>query len=798
MKKSGKTFTVRVGLFVQLVGLGPALWGNTPAIHAQTPTPTPQHSTPISLDIMQLGFLNLDTEGGMVPNVVRNGELAPLVIRLSNRDSREFKGRLEISVPDSDGDLITIRNEMIALTPHQQRRIYILPFPTNFGDNSPRETHVRLLDSDGRRIKSATLNHEEVKVLNDDQRLIVSLSSQNLPLLAGENNRRTSSPEQKYEFVCSRLDPEFFPLQPALLAAADTIVWNNPDPSRLSPVQLQILLDWVRAGGWLVLCPGTNYALLNASGLGPFLPAQITRMDSFRYEGPSAAKNVMLGTFADLQPDSEVLVRLPTQSLLTLVASQPLALYRRLGSGRVVLTACDWPDVGRILGQDKSRTDLDLLLGQNAWVVRHRPGNPQPSNVYHSEVKLGDHIRSLINFDLAQSLYLLVGTLTLAGYVVLMTFGVTAFLRHQKMLAHSWSAFALVAVVCGGLALVGVRALKGQGLEVHQVNFVNLSAGSREGLACSFFGLKSGDDRKVAVGLTPLGLADTPEMQARTSLYPLIADGGGVKRYLAAQAYTMNFHSLSTTRLYDGVPLRSTLKQFVGQYPIRLQGAISGELNPSEWPNMPSISGWIKNGLNVRLRNCRLIWNQSVPLGRGARAMSAFILPIIGVDNATVGPGETVDVGRLYQRSQAGLDKLNLQLQENQWGWAQNLVPNPFMGSSRPERVIANRDVFVSAALLTTTAGAFVSDLDVSKKTDQKPDWEANVEYELKRSLFRSLDQMTTLGHRQALVVAFSDDLVPGELCVNEQKTPPTVGNNVTVLRVRIPVSLPTATKPAD
>src|SRR5262249_15182142 len=87
-------------------------------------------------------------------------------------------------------------------------------------------------------------------------------------------NPRRASHEDRWDV--RPLDPRSLPDRWIGLELADVIVWDDPDPSALTPAQIDAVVDWVRSGGRLVISAARNWQTINQSRLADILPVQIT------------------------------------------------------------------------------------------------------------------------------------------------------------------------------------------------------------------------------------------------------------------------------------------------------------------------------------------------------------------------------------------------------------------------------------------------------------------------------------------------------------------------------------------
>jgi hypothetical protein len=122
------------------------------------------------------------------------------------------------------------------------------------------------------------------------------------------------------------------------------LLWDRFDPAQLTPAQIQALLDWLHWGGQIIVSGPDSLDRLAASFLKPYVPADpggtaLWKADDlaelsvqdWSMKGPTlAADRKWTGVELQTRPEGEVLVS---------TDGRPLVVERRVGRGRVVVTA---------------------------------------------------------------------------------------------------------------------------------------------------------------------------------------------------------------------------------------------------------------------------------------------------------------------------------------------------------------------------------------------------------------------------------------------------------------------------
>lgn len=140
------------------------------------------------------------------------------------------------------------------------------------------------------------------------------------------------------------------------------LLWDRFDPARLTPAQTQALLDWLHWGGQIIVSGPDSLDVLAAGFLKPYVPADPGGTALWKAEdlaelsvrdwtmaGPRLADDrEWTGVELQLRPEAEVLVA---------TDDRPLVVERRVGRGRIVVTAFslaehelrDWPKFDTLL-----------------------------------------------------------------------------------------------------------------------------------------------------------------------------------------------------------------------------------------------------------------------------------------------------------------------------------------------------------------------------------------------------------------------------------------------------------------
>jgi hypothetical protein len=329
-----------------------------------------------------------------VPGVYRVGSYVPILVRLENRSGGRLACRLAVEQSDLDGDRVLSQSREIILEPSAQPRdvwLYYWPRPDDAG-HGPRA----------------------VVVLDPEQRVLASirspLSADAQPGLQPVDNRHGRS----YRWVLllgkrpvglDRFsgsvggggtvakswidDVSMFPDQALGLDGVDLVIWEADSirPSELpGEFQMTALLDWVQAGGHLVI---------TLSDQGQELQTVSSRLNDALPAGISGSRSVDGSLIADFAPSAESsLTRPPPGPLRQLIAAPrsgarvlvpairaadaktdaPLVISRPYGAGVVTLITTDIsvPGVAQTLAADPGDQIISFwqkIAGWNGQVL---------------------------------------------------------------------------------------------------------------------------------------------------------------------------------------------------------------------------------------------------------------------------------------------------------------------------------------------------------------------------------------------------------------------------------------------
>lgn len=297
------------------------------------------------------------------------------------------------------------------------------------------------------------------------------------------------------------IGPEDLPPRAEAWAVIDRLVWQDVDPARLSPQQLDALVAWVGAGGRLVVVGG-QAGLAGVAGLPadllPYAPTSTIDVPASDLEPLVGALPAGTASLPALTGD------LARGSVLAWSDGHPIAAQAAVGQGQVVLVGID-PSVPSVAGAPGAtglwRRVVGPLTGQSL--------NPL---VLQDDSQVVAALNSLPAVALPD-LGLLFGLL--AVYILLIGPINYLVLRRIDRREWAWVTMPVLVLVFGvGTYVVGM-GLKGTDVIVEQLAIVRAAAGTDRGLAQAYVGIFSPNRRTFDVAIGDDALLANPMYQAQ-------------------------------------------------------------------------------------------------------------------------------------------------------------------------------------------------------------------------------------------------------------------------------------------
>lgn len=538
---------------------------------------------PVQGDVRALGF----NVGGETRHAYRHGQWCPILVELTAASDQHFTGTVRVEARDLDGDRVQFDKSNVTVTAGAGPLRVWLYAVTLAGAESVDKIDV--LDDKG--ILITTLTAPDAEAIPNDARMLLDISTTPVQQLhrvgsATRNIGETSLGERYYrDFSVVTLPSDQLPDRAIGLEAANIIVWDEPDPQSVQDYQLRALIDWVKAGGDLVVGVGPAWRKIQSSLLAEIMPyvgdepsVETPNLEFFSKHfssesGATKFSSPIVVTTAKLAPDAtrRFLDRAPGGQEINLIAS------RFVGSGRVIATAA------RL---------RDLLSVEHRWDLVHELLDFQdlPQNVKARAAEatfIGqtqDLVREFaerIEFRSAASARMLAAFAFVATYFAVAILGVWGWLKKRNLLTWSWTAFAVVAILGAAVSLGAIGLTRGLTREVHAFSLVDASARSREASAHVFLGYRSPTRRDVDLSL----VGDNAWLRGFSS---------SLSTYATPERYTAN----ASQGLLLKTPIRATLKQFEGYWRGELVGGVTVDLKASRETGRLSHDSAIKNNFD--------------------------------------------------------------------------------------------------------------------------------------------------------------------------------------------------------
>lgn len=585
--------------------------------------------------------------------IIREGEWCFAEVELRYNGTEPFDGELRVEQRDRDGDVV-ISKTPIALTPDGNPRPFAVYFvPQDIGASGRMSVSIfdesgklaRILDDTGQ--EQSELWSEPVSGMSPDEYLIVDLT---VPRKLPHVRWLDSDLASRYSDSVNRrrvraMAPGELPARWQGLSVVDAIVWDNADPTLATDLQLDALVEWVRRGGRLLITSGSNWQALSTSMLARVLPVSI--------DGEHQTTEAL--EFGDIVPgDQETVLQFEraymrnpiTRCDMTALpgslpiprtsGNDPIAYRRTLGRGMLTFVGASLHELlpaparlgaigedGGALGDGSERKRpadepfvqvCEAVVGQN--FLQFAPEVKTEDSVFSAYRDLFGEIRKSVGFEARGAAFLVFAILFAIAYFLIASVGSYWYLKRKSLEHHCWTAFALVGVVGSVIGTGLVWTLRGFTMKLEQTTIVDARAGSDMGYATCLFGVKTPDHTRLHLRL-PIDGGSGPEARsgAVRGMPEYRSLDAGRTEFVAPESYAC---LLAGADLVD-VPLRATLKEFIGAWRGPIGGTVDGRLKMRRISVEGSAgrvldvadTSFIRNRLGVTLKNCYLLESAS-------------------------------------------------------------------------------------------------------------------------------------------------------------------------------------------
>jgi hypothetical protein len=573
---------------------------------------------------------------------VRADYCVPIDVQILNRSGRLFPGKLQVISRDRDGETVIYELSGFAVESGRVDDKQLSFFARNPGPYAAAtELMVRLLDDRDRPVHSRRV---QLDYLKESDHLVLDISPQSIKAVIQSALPNDDSLRFRGQVRVAYMQPERLPAFWHELEAVDVIVCDQPDGAGLRMNDIDVLAQWVRQGGSLVLGPGSLQSLAD-SDLGKALPAKpqgARRLPAgqVRLEGLNTSLTIRpsreMGIWT-LQPrvDATVLLRLPAEA-----GGQPVLVRRRVGFGSVVESGISLkvlldrtseeglaPGMGarikpEIFGIRTVDVPPNVQAGGFVWGVGWPNRGQGPTDLLQGEA----------DFRASGAVLATLLMLLIVAYGLAATVGSWAVLKRRKLVQHSWLAFAGVAIIGSVGAAMLVQSARGIRADVKQQSVIDVDGATGLASIHTFYGLKMPYDARVDVEVATVGHDDLPPDQLKQAY---IRPAGDLERanadssFAVKREYTIRYGQAQLT----GVPVRATAKQFESYWYGPVRGTFRASLAAAQGGGLRAGS-WIANDTDLDLRDCYLIYARTDSLSRSVRD---GLIEVVRVDQLKAG-----------------------------------------------------------------------------------------------------------------------------------------------------------------
>lgn len=529
-------------------------------------------------------------------------------------------GRLSVIVPDGDGVPGQVSKPCQILAGQQA----VVRFITRFGRTD--DSLTAELSVNDRVVASHTF---DTAIAADAEHFLSAIESQKLIVTIGktsvgvEEAGRLSGLESEYRPVAAReADVECLPVHWLGYEGVDAVILSTSTPELYSKLaannaRLQALDQWVRMGGRLVLCVGSqaDQVLAADAPLRQFAPGRLKQVFSLKQ---TAAIESYCGSRSPISDsgNGKLTIRVPWLTDVDGVveaADGPLPMVVRTarGFGQVIFVAVDldqdpfrkWRDrptfVARLLdlptaGVETSKDDAALM----------HLGYRDLSGQLRSALDRFEGVR-LVPFWLVAGL--------IVAYIILIGPGDYFFLR--KVVRHmewTWLTFpAIVVLVCVAAYFLAYH-LKGNQFRVNQIDLVDIDAVSGKMRGATWMNVFSPRMESFNFSVEPQRPEGGPASDAKSWTAWLGLPGGALggmnSRASGPSLWANRFLYSDSLDAMLGVPIQVwSTKSLTARWEGPVPDAPSADLTETD----PIVVGSITNPFPFPLKNCILAYRGS-------------------------------------------------------------------------------------------------------------------------------------------------------------------------------------------
>jgi len=386
-----------------------------------------------------------------------------------------------------------------------------------------------------------------------------------------------------------------------------------PDGARL-----EALDQWVRMGGWLVLCVGSraDEVLAEGSALRRFAPGRLDRIRPLRqtaalevYAGSSSSVPLGQGSEkTDIQAAKLVDVEGVVEAR---EADLPLVIRTARGMGQIVFLAAD-ADQGPI-GKWSERPLLAAKMLDLGGARGDQQTQASAALMHTRYNDLSGQLRSALDeFTGVRTIPFSAVALMIVVYILLIGPGDYFFLRKLvRRMQWTWLTFPIIVVAVSGAAYVLAYWLKGDQLRVNQADLVDVDAASGFVRGASWLNVFSPRMEAFNLSIEPR-MPDGKTGEGESFWFawlglPGEALGGMNPRGANPTLWPDRYSFAPNLRSLLGVPIQVwSTKSFTGRWLGSTKAFPQADLADED----QALAGSITNTLDFTLKNCVLAYDR--------------------------------------------------------------------------------------------------------------------------------------------------------------------------------------------
>lgn len=655
-----------------MVAASIALCTLTPPARAQTESNQPPTIQTPELAPGEVG-IRVETFG--LGNVARPGDWVGIRLALKDTADQPRTIAVRIHLDDSDGDT-ALHSRIVTLNPGQELGTWLYcrtPWDLTQGSILRVSIAEAAPADDGSITIGRQLSWKPIAaatVVPTQHAIAYVIGAQALALdQYSQTLRDRDTPAAAHEVlqVIAGLSTESLPDQWTGLAAAETILWSNGEPSSLGEERASAIREWVNRGGHLVIAlPGVGASWTSPSNpLSDLLPTckvdRLAEVDYAPYRtllsgNPDATGSVKapLHRFT-IQHDTSVADATP---LLT-GPHGIIAVRRLVGTGMVTLIGLDLTN-RRLTQAAWLRADAfwSRILGRRAATPTQAEIEAAMSKGIIGRAAPDAWCDERIPAAISQSREAGVGVLL--ALVVFIVYALSAgplsfyVLRARSLERHAWVAFVTLAGIFTAIAWAGAQSLRPKREEAWHFTILDHVFGQPVSRARTFVSvlLPTYGDQRVSLGQEG---TDEKWNQALTPLSDPAALS--IAAFPDSRPYTADVRNMTDLL----VPARSTIKTFQGDWLGGPRWSMPRPVTTDDAPRIDSTGrfvGTLRHDLPAALEAPRiyLVVGQVAEGSVGRTTMMSP--PVVGRVYAwaepTWEPGVPLDLAKFQPGPQAG------------------------------------------------------------------------------------------------------------------------------------------------